>query len=76
MRPTLTPLPLIFDGDSFIIDMEAVGLKCVRILRIIRYPHNQNTTGVEEHFHDLTPDAKRAIIRQINRRHVGKSVII
>ncbi len=75
-RPVLPPLPLIHNDDSFIIDLEPVGVKCVRILRIIRYAHNQNTTGAEEHLSDLDPETRRAVIQQINRRHVGKTILL
>lgn len=75
MRLTLPPLPLLHNDDSFIVDLETVGLRCVRILRILRYRHNQNTEGTEERFHDLDYDTRRAVIAQINRRHVGKTVL-
>lgn len=75
MRPLLPDLPLIFEGDSFIITLAPSGTKCVRILRILRYPNNRNGEGIEESFRDLNPEEKAAVIQQINRRHTGKSVI-
>lgn len=75
MRPTLPDLPLLYEDDSYIITLSEVGTKCVKILRIIRYPRNQNTQGVEENFKDLDYMTKRAVIDQINKRCVGRTVM-
>ena len=75
MRPQLPDLPLLYEDDSYIISLANVGTKCFRILRIIRYPRNQNTRGVEENFKDLDYMTKRAVIEQINKRCVGRTVI-
>lgn len=75
MRPQHPPLFLLHDGDSFLIDLADVGTLCVRILRLIRYPDNQNASGVEEKFTDLDHLTRKAVIQQINRKHKGKTVI-
>jgi hypothetical protein len=75
VRPTLPDLPLLHDGDSFMITLSAVGEKCVKISRIVRYPNNVNSHGVEENFRDLDLETKRAVIQQVNRRCVGKTVM-
>lgn len=75
MRPTLPPLALLHEGDSFFLVLEAVGTKCVRICRITRYAGNQNASGSDESWSDLDLDTKRAIIRQINRRFEQKTIL-
>jgi hypothetical protein len=75
MPPILPPLPLVHDGDSFVIYLKDVGTKCVRILQIHRFRNNQNVEGVEESFRDLDLDTKRAVIRQVNRKYGGRTVI-
>lgn len=57
------------------ITLLVVGEKCVRISRIVRYPNNVNSHGVEENFRDLDLETKRAVIQQVNRRCVGKMVM-
>jgi hypothetical protein len=75
-RRLLRPLPLIHGGDSFVIDLKEVrDGTAVRIVRIVRYRNNQNVEGTEERFFDLLPDERTAVIRQIHRRHVGRTVI-
>lgn len=74
-RPTLPPLPMTLDGDSYIIYLGEIGTKCVKILQLHRFPHNDSRSGCVEAFSDLTPDAKRAIIQQVNRRYIGKTVL-
>ena len=71
---SLPDLPLLHDGDAFVITLEGVSPRCVRIVRIIRYPNNENGDGFDTSFHDLPPEAKHAVTRQINRRHVGKTI--
>lgn len=75
MRPNLPDLPLLHDGDSFMITLLAVGERCVKITRIVRYPNNVNSHGVEELFKDLDIETKRAVIQQVNRRCIGKTVM-
>jgi hypothetical protein len=75
-RPTtLRPLPLLYEGDSYLIYLKEVGTRCVKILTIHRFRHNQNTEGVEENFRDLDLDTKRAVVQQINRAHVGRTIL-
>lgn len=74
-RSFLPPLALVHDGDSFTLYLNEVGTKCVKILQIHRFPHNQNVEGVEESFRDLDIETKRAIIRQINRKYVGRTIL-
>ncbi len=76
MPPLLPPLPLLHEGDSYVIYLKSVGEKCVRIVTIHRFANNQNVEGVEEDFRDLDLETKKAVIKQINRRHVGKTVLI
>jgi len=75
MSTLYPPLPLIFNDDSFLIEVEDAGPKTLRVLRITRFAHNQNTTGTDEHFFDLEPEVRRAMIKQINRRHVGRTIL-
>jgi hypothetical protein len=70
----LEQLPLLYDGDSYILDLQLVNEGNIRLLRIVRYDGNKNVVGVEEKFHDLDTLCKRAVINQIQRRHKGKSV--
>lgn len=67
-------LPLLHNGDSFVLTLEPISLKIIHLTRIIRYPNNENGDGVEESFRDLDVETKRAIIQQINRRYVGKTI--
>ena len=71
----LPNLPLLHDGDSFVLYLEDISPSRVRLLRVIRYPNNENCDGVEEHFRDLDYETRHAIIRQINRRHIGKTIL-
>ncbi len=75
MNDQLPPLPLFHDGDSYLIYLVTVGDRRVRIVHIERYPHNDNRSGVEENFRDLDDVTRMAIVRQINRRHIGKTVL-
>lgn len=75
MRPTLPDLPLLHEGDSFLITLSEIGTKCVRILRIIKYPNNVNSHGEEWSFRDLDPETKRAVIQQVNKRCIGRMVL-
>lgn len=68
-------LPLLHDSDAFHLTLSHVSPGRVRLERVVRYPYNQNVEGVEESFRDLDPETKRAIIRQINRRYIGRTVL-
>lgn len=67
-------LPLVHDNDSFEISIEVLSPSRVRILTIIRHENNANNTGTLISFRDLSPDTKRAVIQQVNRRYIGRSV--
>lgn len=69
------PLALLHGGDSYILDL-LVEDKLVTLLRIRCYPNNENVCATEYAFRDLTPDAKTAIIHQINRTYSGRMVKI
>lgn len=75
-RDFLPPLPLLHDGDSYIIYLKEVGQKCVKILQLHRYANNDSRNCVEESFGDLAPETKQAVILQVNRRHQGKTVLV
>lgn len=76
MTKELPPLPcLTTDGDSLIIYLVPVGTKKIRIIDIHRFRNNQNTEAVSESFSDLNLETKRLVIHQINRRHVGRTVL-
>lgn len=66
-------LSLLHDGDSFVLELLPEE-KHVRVLRILRYENNQNVEASSPRFFDLNPRTRDAIIRQIQRRHPGKTV--
>jgi hypothetical protein len=74
-REILPPLPLFYEGDSYIIYLKRVGTKCVRILQLHRFSGNDSRNGVEEKYNDLPLEAKREVILQVRRRHIGKTVL-
>lgn len=74
-RDILPPLPLFFEGDSYIIYLRAVGTKCVRILQLHRFSGNDSRNGSEEHFTDLSPAGQREVVLQVLRRYRGKTVL-
>lgn len=71
---THAPLALVYDGDSFFIDVVGISPRSVKIARVIRFANNQNTEGSVERFADLTPECKRAVIAQVNRKFQGMMV--
>lgn len=75
MNPWL-PIPLIWNGDSYIITCEPVSDYQVRITSIARYKNNQNVDGEELDFLDLDEQSRRAVIHQVNRRHRGMMVAL
>ena len=75
MNPWL-PIPLMWNGDAYIITTEPVSDYQVRITSIARYANNQNVDGEELDFLDLDEHTRRAVIRQVNRRHKGMMVAI
>lgn len=74
-RLQLPSLALIHDEDSFSIDLTEIGTKCVKILRIIRYPSNKNVVPTEERFFDFDSETRAAIMAQIRRRYRDKTII-
>lgn len=76
MSNRLPDLPLIFEDDSFLIELEQLTEKTVRITRILVFPNNRNGDPKVEQFHDLDLRARRAVIDQINRRYTGRTVKI
>lgn len=66
-------VPLLHDGDAYIIYVEVLE-KTVIVKSIRRYLDNRNADPTEEDFRDLPPQAKAAVIQQINRRYQGKFV--
>lgn len=70
------PIPLLHEGDSYQIYVSPFSDKMVLLSRILRYESNQNVEGVDIKFTDLDPTTRFAVIRQINRRFVGKTIKI
>lgn len=71
--PHRETLPFIFNEDAYHIMLE-LHPSHVTILDILVFPNNQNVTPTKESFRDLTPDAKRAVINHVQRRHPGRMV--
>lgn len=66
-------LPLVHDDDGYTLEIYP-SEKHVLLHRIIMYPNNRNGPDVIISFRDLSLEAKRAVIAQINRRYAGKVV--
>jgi hypothetical protein len=69
------PLPLLHNGDSYLIDVVGVSPRSVRCNGAEQYLNNQNVVGHYVRFRDMDPDLKRAVIRQINTRYKGMTVL-
>jgi hypothetical protein len=69
------PIPLIHEGDSFIITCEPIDER-VRLAQIVRYKNNQNVEGEELSFFDLDELTRKAIIRVVRRRHKNVTIVI
>jgi len=69
------PIPLIHEGDSYILTCVPVGDQ-VKLSQIIYYRNNQNVEGEEKTFYDLDEYTRRAVVRQVRRRHPGVTIII
>lgn len=67
-------IPLLFDGDAYLLTVEPVSPSLVCLTRVLRYDNNVNTDATCVRFFDLSPQCKQAIIQQINRRFRGKTV--
>lgn len=66
-------IPLIFDDDSWEIYVED-SASALRISRLLRFANNRNVAPVELKFLDASPETRRAIIQQIQRRYPGRVV--
>lgn len=75
-NPLLPPLPLIHEDDTYILYLSEVSQKTLRLEGILFYPGNTNVEPTAVSFRDLDKKAKDACIAQVNRRHVGKSVLV
>lgn len=71
---TSDTIPLLHNDDAFHVTVEVLSAALVRITKIVRYPHNRNVDGTLERFFDLDEETKRAVIKQVNRRYVGRTV--
>lgn len=69
------PIPLIHEGDSYILTCAPFHDQ-VKLTQIIYYRNNQNVEGEEKTFFDLDEATRRAIIRQVRRRHPGCTIHI
>lgn len=67
-------LPLLHNGDSYHLYLEVLSPKLILLSRLVRYEGNQNVEGVEVSFRDLDHQAREAVVRQINRRYVGRTI--
>jgi hypothetical protein len=76
MNNPFLPLPLLHEGDSFILVVEPAGPGHVRLSQIIRYRNNQNVEGIEESYFDLDELTRRAVVRQVRRRHKGVTIML
>jgi hypothetical protein len=76
MSDPFLPLPMLHEGDSFILIVQPAGPGQVKLTHIIRYRNNQNVEGVEESFFDLDEMTRRAVIRQVRRRHKEASIMV
>jgi hypothetical protein len=68
------PISLLHEGDAYTITVKETSPRAVLVTRIIQYPRNENVNPVLISFSDLPPDTKKAVIKQINRRFVGRMV--
>jgi hypothetical protein len=68
-------LPLLYNGDAFVLTLQPEGQHRVRLVSVVRYPDNVDGDGVHEQFRDLDPETKARVIQQINRRYQGKTVL-
>lgn len=69
-------LPLLHEGDAYTITLEETSPRAVRIAKIVQYPRNENVSPILIAFADLSPDTKKAVIKQINLRFIGRVVSI
>lgn len=62
------------DGDTYMLELHVLSDKMVQLVSIERFPNNQNGSGVEETFMSLDRFLREQIVKQINRRYIGKTV--
>lgn len=72
----LHSIPLTFDGDGYVLDVEVLDSNRVKLLTILRYPNNQTTEPVHERIQDLPQTTRAEIVRQINRKLPGRRVFV
>lgn len=75
MSSSSDTLPLLYNGDAFVLTLQPEGQHRVRLTSVVRYPDNVDGDGVHEQFRDLDPDTKQRIIQQIKRRYFDKTVL-
>lgn len=56
------------------LELHVLSDKMVELVGIERFPNNQIGSGIEEEFLSLDRYLKEQIVKQINRRYVGKTV--
>jgi hypothetical protein len=71
-----TLLHLLHEGDAYEISVEEVSEKMIQIVSLVRFDSNQSGEGSMVRFYDLDSQSRSAVIRQINRRFVGRTVKI
>jgi len=76
MSSSSDTLPLLHNGDAFVLTVLPEKAHSVRLVSVVRYPDNVDGDGVHEQFRDLDPDTRQRIIQQINRRFQGKTVLV
>lgn len=69
------PIPLIHDGDSYILTCTPVGEQ-VKLAQIVYFRNNQNVEGEEKTFYELDEQTRRAVVRSVRRRHPGCTIVI
>ncbi len=67
-------IPLLHDGDSFLIDARPDGL-AIRLHAITMFGANQNTEPVSIRLFDLTRETRQVVLRQILHRYPGKVIL-
>lgn len=75
MSSSSDSLPLLYNGDAFVLTISPVSERQVRLASVVRYPDNVDGDGVHEQFRDLDPETKARVIQQINRRYPTKTVL-
>lgn len=73
-QPLAKPVPLIYEGDSYLLYVTELSDRQVHLSRIEMFPSNLNVAPTQEKFFDLTPPCRREVIAQINRRFPGRTV--